>query len=103
MANLPDNDPNFSGLLSLVECDTSGNILQTEGEDAETLVSVLLYFEQMAEKMGDALGFDALTEGRLIGKNVTAICLPRTGSTLGALVDSRAKIEPLIENLLPNR
>lgn len=104
MKNPQETTPDFPGLLSLVECDPQGEIVQAEGDNAETLGNILLYFKQMADLIGDSLGLEALEEGRLMGKSVTAVCLPRDDeSILGALFESKAKIEAVLPSLMePN-
>lgn len=87
----------FSGLLSLVDCDASGEITQSEGDDVEMLGNILVYHRQMAELIGNAMGMDAFQEGRMVGKNVTAICIPKSdGSNMGALFDNKAKIDSVL-------
>lgn len=90
----------FDGLLSLVECDSRGTILQAEGDNAETLGNVLLYFKQMADLIGEAFGLEELEEARLVGKSVTAVCLPRDEEVLlGALFENKARIDAVLPQL----
>lgn len=98
MAN--QNSSSFPGLISLVECDEGGVIIQSEGDDAETLGNVTVYFHQMAALIGDSFGLEGMEEGRMFGKNMTAVCLPRDHSTLGALFESKAKIDNVLSTLM---
>lgn len=91
----------FPGLLSLVEVNRSSNILQAEGDDAETLAGVLVYFNQMTDLIGESLGLDGIVEGRMIGRSMTAVCLPTPDSIRGALFENRANIDAVLPKLLP--
>ena len=95
-------EPNaeFPGLLALIDCDADGEVLQQEGENTETLASILLYTKQMAELIGASLGLEAVEEARIMSKSVTAVCIPREdGAYRGALFEARAKIDAVLPKL----
>ena len=92
--------PHYPGLLGVIECDESGTVLQAEGENAEALGQVLVFIHQIADLIGESFGLDGLEEGHVIGKSMTAVCVPRGGSDLGALFDNKAKISEILPSLL---
>lgn len=92
--------PQQPGVLGLIECDETGAVLHAEGDDAEALGQVLVFVHQVADLIGESFGLDGLEEGHIIGKSMTAVCVPRGGSDLGVLFDNKAKITELLPRLL---
>lgn len=90
----------FPGLISLVECDESGQIVEAEGDDAEVMGQMMLYYQQMANLIGESFGLGPLEQGRLHSKQLTAVCVPQESGTLGALFDSKAPIDDLLPAIL---
>ncbi|MEO0795832.1 MAG: hypothetical protein AAFX93_11745 [Verrucomicrobiota bacterium] len=92
--------PQFPGLLGMIECDEAGNILHSEGDDAEALGQVLVFMHQISDLIGESFGLDGLEEGHFIGKHMTAVCVPRGGSDLGVLFESKANISEILPSIL---
>ncbi len=92
--------PQFSGVLGLIECDEAGNILHADGDDPEALGQVLVFVHQLADLIGESFGLDGLEEAHIIGKSMTAVCVPRGGSDLGVMFDSKADISQTLPQLL---
>lgn len=89
-----------NGLIGYIECDQTGEIIKSEGEDIEALGSVLVYFQQMADLIGVSFGFEPMEEARVIGRSTTTVCLAKTDSTLGVIFNSRAKIDEILPVVL---
>lgn len=100
MSTMPDSEAEFPGLISLVDCDADGEAVQAEGDNTETLASILLYTKQMGELIGASLGLEQVEEARVMGKSVTAVCVPSSdGGFRGALFESRAKIDAILPRI----
>ncbi|WOO39527.1 hypothetical protein [Rubellicoccus peritrichatus] len=95
MSNLLSSQAS-NGLIGYIECDQTGEILKSEGDDIEALGSVLIYFQQIADLIGESLGFEPMEEARIIGRSTTTVCLAKNDSTLGVIFNSRAKIEEIL-------
>ena len=101
MSQLPSSDTEFPGLLALIDCDESGEVVQAEGDNTDTLASILLYTKQMGELIGASLGLETVEEARVMSKSVTAVCVPREdGSFRGALFEARAKIDAVLPKII---
>lgn len=92
--------PQFPGVLGLIECDEVGNVLHAEGEDPEALGQVLVFVHQLADLIGESFGLEGLEEGHIVGKSMTAVCVPRGGSDLGVMFDNKANISAILPQLL---
>lgn len=92
--------PQYPGLLGLIECDESGTVLHADGDEVEALGQVLVFIHQISDLIGESFGLDGLEEGHVIGKSMTAVCVPRGGSDLGVLFDNKAKISNVLPELL---
>jgi len=92
--------PQHPGVLGVIECDESGTILQEEGDEVEALGQVLVFAHQIADLIGESFGLDGLEEGHIIGKSMTAVCVPRGASDLGVLFDNKASIAKLLPEIL---
>ncbi|MEM9226606.1 MAG: hypothetical protein AAGA45_01445 [Verrucomicrobiota bacterium] len=94
LGNLPDE------VLGYIEIDTAGEIVSSYGDESDALSTVIPYFHQVADVMGESMGFDAFQEGLILGKSITAICLPKTDSTLGIICQSRANYSEVLTKVL---
>ncbi|MGE9294828.1 MAG: hypothetical protein ACQKBV_00860 [Puniceicoccales bacterium] len=92
--------PQYPGVLGLIECDESGTVLMQEGDDVDALGQVLVFIHQISDLIGESFGLDGLEEGHLIGKSMTAVCVPRGGSDLGILFDNKASISTILPEIL---
>lgn len=90
----------LDGLLGLIESDLNGDILRSHGEDAEALGAILMYFQQMADSIGETFGSEPMDEARIIGKSTTAVCIAKPESTLGLIFSSRARISEILPLVL---
>jgi hypothetical protein len=87
------------GVIGCASCNVNGTTDESFGDEAEVLSNVLIYFQQMADLIGESCGLESLTEAHLMGQSLTAVCLPRGDNTLGVLFGPKAKpaqVIPLI-------
>lgn len=99
MAKFESLKERHPGLIGLIEIDASGEILSAHGDGAEALGGVLSYVRQMAELMGDSLGFDAFEEAELNGKTTSSFCIPKGDTTLGVISNHRTKISDILPHV----
>ncbi len=92
--------PQFPGVMGLIECDETGQVLHAEGDDPEALGHVLVFVHQVADLIGESFGLEGLEEGHIIGKSMTSVCVPRGGSDLGVMFDNKADITSILPQLL---
>lgn len=89
----------MQGVIGCVACDASGLVKECYGDEAELLGSVLGYFQQLTDLIGEALGLDPLEEAHVMGKSVTAVCLPGAEDNVGVVFQSRARVAETIQQI----
>lgn len=83
------------GVIGFVECNESGLVVNSEGDEAELLGAVLVYFEQMTNLIGETLGLDRYLEAQIYGKSILVHCQPLQDSAFGLLMNSKARLSDL--------
>ena len=88
------------GLIGVVKCDDSGEIESYTGEEAEMLGTIVPYFCDLANLVGESFGLDEVQEATLVGKNITCVIVPTTEDTGAYIFESKAKIKSLLDKIL---
>ncbi len=73
--------------------------MEHTGAEAEALGNVLACLLQLSTLVGDSFGLENLEEAHLSGKTLGIICLPGDASTLGLVVNSRARAAELVTRI----
>lgn len=94
------NLPEFEGLIALVSTDDNGELVHTEGEDAEILGGVVAYLGEIASLLGNSFGLDEMEEAQLLGKNTSAVCVNRGDRYVGFLFEGKTKAKTIVPLVL---
>lgn len=94
------DQPDLEGVVAVVTCDATGDILHAEGNDAEILGGIASFISEMAALIGGSFGLDTLEEGQLLGRNTTAVCLQRGETVVGILFEGRNRSKSAVPRIL---
>lgn len=81
--------PNVVGYL---RCTEAGDIIDQQGTDAEALSGVIVYFQQIANLIGDSFGLENLQEAQIQAKSLNVICLSDNTDLIGVILNTRARL-----------
>ncbi len=87
------------GVLGIVTCSLDGEITNCAGDEAELLGGILGHLDQTSRLIGECLGLEQLVEIRLMGKTLTAACIPREHDLCGLLLDRKASVSEIISQV----
>lgn len=79
-------------VLGYVHCSMTGEVLERDGREVESLVTVLGHFLRLSGRFGAPFGSDGFHEAQLKGKPVTVLCMPCEDGAIGVVLDSRARV-----------
>jgi len=88
--------PNVLGVVRIDDRDGSA---EHTGAEAEALGNVLACLTQLSSLVGSSFGLDGLEEVHLTGKSLGILCLPEGDTTLGLVLNSRARPSELAARL----
>ena len=87
------------GVLGIVTCSLEGEITNCAGDEAELLGGILGHLDQTSRLIGECLGIENLVEIRLLGKTLTAACIPREHDFCGILMDRKAPVTEILSQV----
>ena len=87
-------------IVSFARSDTEGNLLDSKGEDAESLHGGFAYAMQLLHLVGATLGAEHLHEVNLQGKEQKALCLLHDDLTTVVLANARVNLGSLTKKLI---
>ncbi|NMG01626.1 roadblock/LC7 domain-containing protein [Azoarcus taiwanensis] len=79
-------------VLGYVHCSSSGEVLEREGREVESLATVLGHFVRLSGQLGASFGADGFHQARIQGKPITVLCMPCNDGAIGVVLDSRAHV-----------
>ena len=79
-------------VLGYVHCSLTGEVLEREGSEVESLATVLGHFVRLSGRVGTPFGTDGFHEARIKGKAITVLCMPCDDGAIGVVLDSRARV-----------
>lgn len=88
-----------SEVISFVQSDPEGNVLDEKGEDTETLQAGFAYVCGLLHLIGNSLGLENLREIQLSGKSQKALCLMKEGVTSVSVTTPKANLATLAKQL----
>jgi hypothetical protein len=86
-------------ILSAVHFTEEGALLQSRGDDPETLQSTFAYIVQLSRLIGVSLGAENLRQIDFLAPNKKALCLVCGETTTGIITSSKANLAQLAKNL----
>ena len=86
-------------IISFVKSDAEGTLLDSKGEDTESLQAGFAYVSELLQLVGSSLGLESLHEIQLIGKNQKALCLFQDGITTAVLASPKTNLIALAKKL----
>ncbi|MHA3772120.1 DUF4388 domain-containing protein [Verrucomicrobiota bacterium sgz303538] len=86
-------------ITSFVKSDSEGTLLDSKGEDSESLQAGFAYVFELLQLVGTSLGLENLHEIQLIGKNQKALCLFQDGITTAVLASPKTNLVALAKKL----
>jgi len=86
-------------VIGFVQCSEEGDIIAQEGNDVDVLSTVLVYFQQIANLIGDSFGLENYQEAQIQGQSLTVITSPYGEGVVGIIVNSKLKINEVARML----
>ncbi len=83
-------------VLGYVQCSESGDVIVQEGNEVDVLANVLVYFQQVAQLIGDSFGLEDFQEAQIQGRSLTVVCLPHQGGAVGVILNSRTRLNETV-------
>lgn len=83
-------------VLGYVQCSEAGDVIVQEGNEVDVLANVLVYFQQVAQLIGESFGLEDFQEAQVQGKSLTVVCLPHQGGAVGVILNSRARLNETV-------
>jgi hypothetical protein len=87
-------------VISFVQSDSEGNLLESKGDEAESLQAGFAYAMQLLQLVGASLGAEGLQEVHCQGKEMKALGLVRNDSAAIVLTTPRANLGTMAKALL---
>jgi predicted regulator of Ras-like GTPase activity (Roadblock/LC7/MglB family) len=79
-------------VLGYVHCSLTGEVLEREGSEVESLATVLGHFVRLSSRAGTSFGADGFHEAQIEGKAITVLCMPCDDGAIGVVLDARARV-----------
>jgi len=90
---------NTPGVVGFVQLSETGEVLEQQGQEAEALANVLMYFQQMASLIGTSFGLEDFSEAQIQGNSFTVLTLPYQSGAVGVVLNSRTRLSETVKLL----
>ena len=79
-------------VLGYVHCSSTGEVLEREGREVESLAVVLGHVVRLSSRLGATFGTNGFHQAQIQGKPITVLCMPCDDGAIGVVLDSRARV-----------
>ncbi|MDB6155978.1 MAG: Response regulator receiver protein [Chthoniobacteraceae bacterium] len=86
-------------ILNAIYMADDGTLLETKGDDPETIQGTFAYIMQLLQHVGTALGAEQVREVHFIGSSNRALCLSGEAKTTAAVTTSKVNLPNLAKKL----